>query len=48
MSLCHVIIADENVIADAVAEELRDRLKQLAKQVVDLQVRGMFTLPPAP
>jgi hypothetical protein len=30
--------ADDNFVADAAAEELRERLKQLAKQVVDMQV----------
>jgi centrosomal protein CEP290 len=33
-------VLDENFVADAAAEELRERLQQLAKQVVDLQVRG--------
>lgn len=32
-------VLDENFVADAAAEELRERLQQLAKQVVDLQVR---------
>jgi hypothetical protein len=30
--------ADDNFVADTAAEELRERLKQLAKQVVDMQV----------
>jgi hypothetical protein len=30
--------ADDNFVADAAAEELREWLKQLAKQVVDMQV----------
>lgn len=30
----------DNFMADAAAEELRERLKQLAKQVVDMQVRA--------
>lgn len=34
---------DENFVADAAAEELRERLKQLAKQVVDLQVGRRHT-----
>jgi hypothetical protein len=33
-------VLDENFVADAAAEELRERLQQLAKQVVDLQVCG--------
>lgn len=32
-------VLDDNFVADAAAEELRERLQQLAKQVVDLQVR---------
>lgn len=32
-------VLDHNFVADAAAEELRERLQQLAKQVVDLQVR---------
>lgn len=31
-------VVDDNFIADAAAEELRERLQQLAKQVVELQV----------
>jgi hypothetical protein len=32
------VVLDENFVADAAAEELREHLQQLAKQVVDLQV----------
>lgn len=32
-------VLDDNFVADAAAEELRERLQQLAKQVMDLQVR---------
>jgi uncharacterized membrane protein len=34
------VVLDENFVADAAAEELREHLQQLAKQVVDLQVSG--------
>jgi centrosomal protein CEP290 len=33
-------VLDENFVADAAAEELRERLQQLAKQVVELQVQS--------
>jgi centrosomal protein CEP290 len=36
----YAAVLDENFVADAAAEELRERLQQLAKQVVDLQVRA--------
>lgn len=44
MVLCVVLLAEqENFVADAAAEELRDRLRQLARQVVDLQVGSLTT-----
>lgn len=39
------MVLDENFVADAAAEELREHLHQLTKQVVDLQVGdGTITL----
>lgn len=35
---CGFVMVDENFVADAAAEELRERLQELAKQVVHLQV----------
>lgn len=33
------VVADENFLADAAADDMRARLRELASQVVDLQVR---------